>query len=67
MNNDLGTQHEIDAFGVRSLRLAPGQANTRLRHRHEAELQVLLEGLGRLRVDDRYQLPPEISARGAAA
>jgi mannose-6-phosphate isomerase-like protein (cupin superfamily) len=32
--------------------LAPGQASTRHRHRLQAELYVLIEGQGRMRVDD---------------
>ena len=51
-NTDLAKQLEIDALGARLWRLAPGQASTRHRHRQQAELYVLLEGTGRMRVDD---------------
>ena len=52
MNTDLGKQLEAETLGARLWRLAPGQASTRHRHRATAELYVLLEGTGRIRVDD---------------
>lgn len=51
-NTDLGRQLGAETLGARLWRLAPGQASTRHRHRVSAELYVLLEGRGRLRVDD---------------
>src|SRR3954453_14055155 len=51
-NTDLGGQLEAAALGARLWRLKPGQASTRHRHRDQEELYVLLEGSGRIRVDD---------------
>ncbi len=52
LNTDLAKQLEAAEFGARLWRLAPGQASTRHRHRLQAELYVLIEGQGRMRVDD---------------
>jgi uncharacterized cupin superfamily protein len=52
LNTDLGKQLEADTLGARLWRLRSGQASTRHRHREQVELYVLLEGTGRLRVDD---------------
>lgn len=51
-NTDLGKQLEAAAMGARMWRLEPGQASTRHRHFSQEELYVLLEGTGRVRVDD---------------
>jgi L-amino acid N-acyltransferase YncA/uncharacterized cupin superfamily protein len=51
-NTDLSTQLEISSLGARLWRLRPGQASTRHRHRTQAELYVVLEGTGRMRVGD---------------
>jgi quercetin dioxygenase-like cupin family protein len=51
-NTDLAKQLEASTMGARLWRLAPGQTSTRHRHREEEELYVLLEGRGRVRVDD---------------
>jgi quercetin dioxygenase-like cupin family protein len=51
-NTDLGKQLEASALGARLWRLAPGQASTRHRHIQTEELYVLLEGRGRVRIDD---------------
>ena len=51
LNTDLGRQLDAETLGARLWRLEPGQASTRHRHRAQAELYVLLEGTGRLRVD----------------
>ncbi len=51
-NTDLAKQLEAETMGARLWRLQPGQASTRHRHVESAELYVLLEGSGRLRVDD---------------
>ncbi len=50
-NTDLAKQVESSTLGARLWRLAPGQASTRHRHRQSTELYVLLEGIGRIRVD----------------
>jgi uncharacterized cupin superfamily protein len=52
MNTDLGKQLEAQSLGARLWRLEPGQASTRHRHRTQEELYVVLEGAGRMRVDD---------------
>ncbi len=52
LNTDLAKQLGAEALGARLWRLQPGQASTRHRHGREEELYVLLEGKGRLRVDD---------------
>ena len=52
LNTDLAKQLEAQTLGARLWRLEPGQASTRHRHRQTTELYVVLEGTGRLRVDD---------------
>jgi quercetin dioxygenase-like cupin family protein len=52
LNTDLAKQLETTALGARLWRLAPGQASTRHRHLEQTELYFLLEGTGRLRVED---------------
>ncbi len=51
-NTDLGKQLETAELGARLWRLAPGQASTRHRHKGQEEIYVLLEGEGRVRVDE---------------
>jgi uncharacterized cupin superfamily protein len=51
-NTDLGRQLEARQLGARLWRLKPGQASTRHRHIEQEELYLLLEGSGRVRVDD---------------
>ena len=51
-NTDLAKQLEASTMGARLWRLAPGQASTKHRHAEEEELYVLLEGSGRIRIDD---------------
>jgi uncharacterized cupin superfamily protein len=52
LNTDLGRQLGAETLGARLWRLEPGQASTRHRHFKTVELYVVLEGTGRLRVDD---------------
>jgi quercetin dioxygenase-like cupin family protein len=52
LNTDLAKQLEATMLGARLWRLAPGQASTRHRHIDQHELYVVLEGRGRMRVDD---------------
>ncbi len=52
LNTDLAKQLESDSLGARLWRVEPGQASTRHRHRETQELYLLLEGAGKLRVDD---------------
>ncbi len=51
-NTDLAKQLEASSLGARLWRLAPGQASTKHRHIQTEELYVLLEGSGRVRVDE---------------
>lgn len=51
-NTDLGKQLEASSLGARLWRLAPGQASTKHRHLAQEELYVLLEGSGRVRIDE---------------
>ena len=51
-NTDLAKQLGAAKLGMRLWRLAPGQASTKHRHFEQEELYVLLEGTGRVRVDD---------------
>lgn len=57
LNTDLAKQLEAKSLGARLWRLRPGQASTRHHHTAEEELYVLLEGRGRVRVEDEvYEL-----------
>jgi len=59
LNTDLAKQLEATTLGARLWRLRPGQASTRHRHRNTHELYVLLEGTGRIRIDqDVHSLAP---------
>ena len=51
-NTDLAKQVEAETLGARFWRLHPGQASTKHRHFEMHELYVLIEGEGRVRVDD---------------
>jgi mannose-6-phosphate isomerase-like protein (cupin superfamily) len=58
-NTDLAKQLETDALGARFWRLHPGQASTWHRHFSQQELYVVIEGTGRMRVDEeRLTLEP---------
>ena len=61
-NTDLAKQLDIDWLGARLWRLATGQASTRHRHVRQNELYVLLEGTGRMRVDDQLLTLEPLSA-----
>ena len=52
LNTDLAKQLGTSVFGARLWRLTPGQASTKHRHQHQTELYVVLEGTGRIRVED---------------
>ncbi len=52
LNTDLGKQLEAGSLGARLWRLRPGEASTKHRHQRQEELYVLLEGRGRIRVDE---------------
>jgi mannose-6-phosphate isomerase-like protein (cupin superfamily) len=51
-NTDLAKQLGADTLGARFWRPKPGQYITRHRHRRIAELYVLIEGTGKIRVDE---------------
>jgi uncharacterized cupin superfamily protein len=51
-NTDLAKQLGAETLGARLWRLQPGQASTKHRHFSTHELYVLVEGEGRVRVDD---------------
>lgn len=51
-NTDLAKQLEASALGARMWRLEPGKASTKHKHFTQEELYVLLEGTGRVRVDE---------------
>jgi uncharacterized cupin superfamily protein len=61
-NTDLAKQLEANTLGARLWRVHPGQASTRHRHFEEHELYVLLEGIGRIRVDDELLTLEPLSA-----
>jgi uncharacterized cupin superfamily protein len=52
LNTDLAKQLSAGMFGARLWRLAPGQASTRHRHLAQHELYIVLEGTGRIRVEE---------------
>jgi quercetin dioxygenase-like cupin family protein len=58
-NTDLAKQLEAQTLGTRLWRLHPGQASTKHKHFDMHELYVVLEGTGRIRVDDElFTLEP---------
>jgi quercetin dioxygenase-like cupin family protein len=56
LNTDLGKQLESKSLGARLWRLEPGQASTKHRHGAQEELYLLLEGSGRVRIDEEEPL-----------
>ena len=52
LNTDLAKQLEASTLGARLWRLEPGQASTKHRHPDQEELYVLLEGTGRVRIEE---------------
>lgn len=52
LNTDVGKQLEAASLAARFWRLEPGQASTRHRHTTQTELYVVVEGTGRMRIDD---------------
>jgi quercetin dioxygenase-like cupin family protein len=61
-NTDLATQLEAQTLAARLWRLQPGQASTKHRHFDTHELYVLIEGTGRIRVDDEVVTVEPLSA-----
>jgi mannose-6-phosphate isomerase-like protein (cupin superfamily) len=62
LNTDLAKQLGADTLAARLWRLRPGQASTRHRHRAMAELYVVIEGVGRMRVADELLTLESMSA-----
>ena len=52
LNADLAQQLNGGPLAVRMWRLEPGQASTRHRHVAQTELYVVLQGTGRMRIED---------------
>ena len=61
-NTDLAKQLQAETLGARLWRLLPGQASTKHRHFDMHELYVLIEGEGRMRVDDEVIALEPLSA-----
>jgi quercetin dioxygenase-like cupin family protein len=59
LNTDLAKQLEAGSLAARLWRLTPGQASTKHRHPEQEELYLLLEGSGRVRIDDDEPLTLE--------
>ncbi|MCB0881756.1 MAG: cupin domain-containing protein [Thermoleophilia bacterium] len=58
-NANVGAQLGATTLGARFWRLHPGETSTRHRHIDEHELYLVVEGTGRMRVDDEVlTLPP---------
>jgi quercetin dioxygenase-like cupin family protein len=62
LNTDLAEQVGATTLGARMWRLAPGQALSRHRHLAEHELYVVLEGTGRIRIDEQSLTLEPLSA-----
>ena len=62
LNTDLAKQLGAATLGARLWRLKPGQASTRHRHMRQDELYVVLEGRGRVRIDDQLLTLEPLSA-----
>jgi quercetin dioxygenase-like cupin family protein len=61
-NTDLAKQLEAQTLAARFWRLHPGQASTKHRHAETHELYVVIEGTGRMRVDDELLTLEPLSA-----
>ena len=61
-NTDLAKQLEAETLGARFWRLLPEQASTKHRHFETHELYIVLEGTGRMRVDDELLTLEPLSA-----
>lgn len=62
LNTDLAKQLGAETMGARLWRIEPGQASTKHRHEQTAELYVLLEGTGKLRIDGELLTLEPLSA-----
>jgi quercetin dioxygenase-like cupin family protein len=61
-NTDLAKQLEAKTLGARLWRLHPGQASTKHRHHGERELYLVVEGTGRMRLDEESLTLEPLSA-----
>ncbi|MFL5906581.1 MAG: cupin domain-containing protein [Solirubrobacterales bacterium] len=61
-NTDLAKQLGAETLGARFWRLQPGQASTKHMHFDQHELYVVVEGTGRMRVDDELLTLERLSA-----
>jgi uncharacterized cupin superfamily protein len=61
-NTDLAKQLGANTLGARLWRLHPGEASTKHRHFNEHELYLVLEGEGRMRIDDELLTLDRLSA-----
>lgn len=61
-NTNLAQQLGAETLGARLWRLEPGQSSTKHRHRSQHELYLVLEGTGRVRVDDQLLTLERLSA-----
>jgi quercetin dioxygenase-like cupin family protein len=61
-NTDLAKQLDAQTLAARLWRLHPGQASTKHRHFEAHEIYVLLEGEGRMRIDDELVTLEPLSA-----
>ena len=61
-NTDLAKQLGARTLGARFWLLEPGQASTKHRHRTQDELYVVIEGSGRMRIDDEVVTLPPLSS-----
>jgi quercetin dioxygenase-like cupin family protein len=61
-NTNLATQLGAETLGFRLWRLSPGQASTWHKHLDELEIYLVLEGTGRMRVEDESLTLERLSA-----
>lgn len=61
-NTDLAKQLGAQTLGARFWLLEPGQASTKHRHRTQDELYIVIEGTGRMRIDDEVVTLPPLSS-----
>lgn len=62
LNTDLGKQLDSEHLGARFWRLMPGESSTKHRHVSQHELYVVIEGTGRIRVQEELLTLPRLSA-----
>jgi quercetin dioxygenase-like cupin family protein len=62
LNTDLAKQLEAETLGARLWRLEPGQFSTKHRHVDQTELYVVLEGTGRMRIEDEVHTLARLSS-----